>query len=237
MEFPVDDQLDQEVNSGPTIASSETGFSDLSPRLKRLIWQGKWGPAFWTVSSLISLAVNVVLIVVLVILAKQLFALKQVMSDQLIGGLYKNFVLMDQARIITTINVSDTIPVQFDLPVKTHTLVSLTEETRLRGANVNLQTGGLTIRNAPANIVLPAGTELPIALDILVPVNTTVPVQLIVPVDIPLNQTELHVPFTGLQQVVSPYNALLAPLPDSWKESPMCSKGRGWLCSLLSLDQ
>jgi hypothetical protein len=205
--------------------------------MKRLMWQGRIGPAFWTISSLVSLGVNVVLMVVLILLARQLFTLKQVISEQLIGGLYENFVLMDQARISTSVSVSDTIPVQFDLPVRTNTLVRLTEDTRLRGANVNLSTGGLTIKNAPANIVLPAGTELPIALDIMVPVSTTVPVQLIVPVDIPLNQTELHLPFTGLQQVVSPYNSLLVPLPDSWAEAPLCAEGRGWLCSLLSLDQ
>jgi len=37
-----------------------------------------------------------------------------------------------------------------------------------------------------------------------------------VAVDIPLNQTDLHRPFTGLQQVVAPYQTLLSRAPDSW---------------------
>jgi len=63
-----------------------------------------------------------------------------------------------------------------------------------------------------------------------VPVDTVVPVQLTVPVDIPLNQTELHEPFVGLQQVISPYDQLLASTPDSWKETPLCTGWGGWLC-------
>ena len=235
MDVPNDDDL-EEIKAEPYLSNLAKIWRSLSPRFKRLVWQGKIGPAFWTVSSLISVGVNVILIVVLIILAQQLFALKQLVSGQLIGGLHQNFVRMDQARISTTVLVSDTIPVQFELPVKTNTIVRLTEDTRLRGANVNLSTGGLTIRDAPANIVLPAGTELPIALDIVVPVNTRVPVELTVPVDIPLNQTELHAPFVGLQQVVSPYDQLLSPLPDSWQAVPLCSRGSGWICTLLSLD-
>jgi hypothetical protein len=171
--------------------------------------------------------------VILLVLGRQLFALKDLVNRQLVGGLHENFVLMDQARISTTVQVNDTIPVQFDLPVNTTTVVRLTENTRNRGATVNLTTGGLTIRNAPANIVLPAGTELPIALDIVVPVNTTVPVELTVPVEIPLNQTELHKPFVGLQNVISPYQGLLSELPGSWQETPLCAVDFG-LCDWLS---
>jgi hypothetical protein len=126
--------------------------------------------------------------------------------------------------------VSDTIPVQFNLPVTTNTTVILTADTRIKGARVNLRTGGLTISDAPANIVLPAGTELPIALSMNVPVDTTIPVQLTVAVDIPLSQTELHEPFVGLQEVVSPYDQLFHSLPASWQETPLCGPLTGWLC-------
>jgi hypothetical protein len=47
-----------------------------------------------------------------------------------------------------------------------------------------------------------------------VPVKTTVPVTLNVPVDIPLEQTQLHEPFVGLQGVVAPYYWSLKP---QWK--------------------
>jgi hypothetical protein len=206
----------------------------MSIDVKRYLWQGKIGPAFWTVASLFSLGVNIILVVALVLLGRQVFALKSLLSQQLIGGLYQNFVLMDQATITSSVQVKDSIHVKFDLPVTTTTTVRLTKNTRVRGATVNMRTGGLTITNAPTSIVLPAGTELPVALDFVLPVETYVPVNLNVPVNIPLSQTELHQPFIGLQKVVSPYNGMLASAPSSWKDTPFCSSWTGWLCDLLS---
>lgn len=204
---------------------------------KRWIWQGKIAPAFWTVACFLSLAVNLVLIIALLILAKQVFGLKGLVEEQLIGGLYHNFVLMDDARISTTVQVHDEIPVQFDLPVVTRTTVKLTENTRIKGVKINLRTGGLSITDAPANIVLPAGTELPIALNITVPVSNTVPVDLTVPVEIPLNQTELHEPFIGLQSVLSPYKQWMASLPDSWLETRLCNTWGVKICAWVFAGQ
>lgn len=200
--------------------------------LARLLWQGKLGPAFWTVTGLLSITVNIILIVALVLLGRQLFLLKEIVQEQLIGGLYENFMLMDQASIVTTVEVTDTIPVEFDLPVQTNTTVVLTEPTPIYGASVVIQTGILDI-NAPANIVLPVGLELPVNLDIVVPVDAEVPVNLTVPVNIPLAQTELHEPFVGLQQVVSPYQDLLADLPDSWFDTPLCQGIARPVCTLI----
>lgn len=178
----------------------------------------KIGPAFWTTTSVFSLIVNIVLLVVLILVGRELFSIKALLSDQLIGGLATNFALMDQAKITTNVVVQDTIPVQFTLPVSQKTTVVLTKDTEITGARVNLSTGGLSITNAPANIVLPAGTPLKIQLEMDIPVDASVPVSLNVPVDIPLNQTELHEPFVGLQNVVAPYQKLLYDLPDSWEE-------------------
>ena len=227
-----------ESSQNPLIPDSPRQHTDAPgegrlPDLSRLFWRGKIGPAFWTVASIISLSVNIILVVLLILVGKQLFALKGLVANQLVGGLYENFVLMDQARISTTVTVDDTIPVKFDLPVVTNTTVQLTENTRIRGATVNLSTGGLTIRRAPADIVLPAGTSLPISLNIVVPVDTTVPVHLTVPVDIPLNQTELHKPFAGLLNVVAPYGKLLGSTPDSWQDTPLCTPWTDWVCGWL----
>ncbi len=226
------EQFPSSQNSRPAPIQNEAGLN-LPANTRRFFWQAKIGPAFWTIASLISISVNIVLIVLLILIGKELFAIKELVSDQLIGGLYQNFVKMDQARITTTIEVNDTIPVVFDLPVQTDTVVVLTQPTRIKGATVNLSTGGLSIR-APANIVLPAGTELPISLSIVVPVNTTVPVKLTVPIDIPLQQTELHEPFVGLQNVVAPYNQLLASPPNSWQDTPLCDPQSDWLCPWLT---
>jgi hypothetical protein len=200
--------------------------------LTRLLWQGKLGPAFWTVTGFISIIVNVILIVVVIVIGQYLFTLNQIVEQGLIGGLHSNFVKMDEATIVTTVKVEDSIPVQFDLPVKTKTTVVLTEPTPIDNASVVISTGVLNI-NAPADIILPAGLELPISLNITVPVDKQVPVVLTVPVNIPLNQTELHEPFVGLQEVVEPFKGLLAELPDEWMETPLCTGAFGEACIFL----
>ncbi len=211
-----------------------------SPRLKRAVWQRKIGPAFWTISSLLSLTVNIILIAILLLLGRQLFFLKSVIADQLVDGLHTNFVLMDQAHIMTTINVNDniqvddTIPVVFDLPINKDTEVVLVEDVPIYGATIYLNQVPV-----PLDILLPAGTALNISLDLVVPISQTVPVlldvpvNLTVPVDIPLDQTQLHDPFVGLQGVVSPYQGLLKNLPESWEETPLCGPWTRWICELL----
>ncbi len=172
------------------VYTAETLPDDQDPdsdRANRLFWQGKFGPAFWTITGTVSIIINIILIVTLLIVGQQLFALNKIVEYGLIGGLHRNFEAMDDAAIITTIQVEDTIPVQFDLPVQANTTVVLTEPTQINGASVVINTSVLNI-NAPANIVLPAGLELPIALDITVPVDKEVPVVLTVPVRIPLNR-------------------------------------------------
>jgi hypothetical protein len=174
----------------------------------------------WTIGSVLSIAFNVIMCLVLLVLANQIFVIKKLVGGDLLGGLYANFVKMDEASIKTTIQVNDTIPIKFDLPISQQTTVILSEDTYIQGARVNLNTGGLVIANAPANITLPAGTRLPIVLEMTVPVETTIPVTLNVPVDIPLSQTELHEPFTGLQSVVSPYYWMLKPEWQSCQDVP-----------------
>lgn len=215
------------TGSGKTEVSVEAE-EERRQRLMQMLWRGKIAPAFWTITGSLSLVVNIILIVILLVLAGQLFRLKSLVTHQLIGGLYDNFVLMDQAKIQTNVTVNTTIPVKFELPVKTNTTVVLTEDTQIQNASVTLVTGGVMI-NAPADIILPGGTSLPIALDITVPVDTTVPVVLNVPVDIPLNQTELHQPFVGLKSVVAPYYDLLNSSPDSWSEV-ICGPKGNWFC-------
>lgn len=227
------DQLPQPDGSSPL----EEAVADLKRFLARYehlrpyLWRGELAPAFWTVSGVFSLGLNVILIIILVVVGRELFALKSMVRDQLIGGLHANFMLMDQAVISAVVPVEDEIPVQFTLPVRASTTVVLTEDTFLPDASVDLTTGGLSITNAPTDITLPAGTELPVNLSIDVPVDTMIPVELEVDVRIPLRDTQLHAPFVGLQNVVSPYNSLLSDTPDSWGEA-LCPRENGF-CRLL----
>lgn len=191
-------------------------------------WRHKFLPAFWTIASVISFTVNIVVLIVLIFM---FYTLKKVplvaqtmeqpslvpglatdITSNLLGGLYTNFVKMDEANIRTTIHVEKQIPVQFSLNVSGPTNVTLSEAVTIRGALVTVETGGLNIVNARATIVLPKDTILPINIEnLVVPVDQHVLASLDVPVDIPLNQTELHEPFVGLQKVVEPWYCLIKP--------------------------
>jgi len=186
---------------------------------------GKFLPAFWTIASVFSLLVNLILFLVVLVLASQLFKIKELVQVNLIDGFYENFVKMDEARISTTVQVVDTItvkdeiPVVFDLPLKQGTEIILTKDTAIRKAIVYLNG-----QPVPTDITLRQGTRMAIALDMIVPVNQTipvvidVPVNLTVPVEIPLAETELHEPFAGLQDVIAPYKNMLDSWPSSWQE-------------------
>ncbi len=188
-------------------------------------------PAFWTITGGLSLLVNIILIITLIILARELFTLKRLVGGHVLAGLYDNFVLMDQANIKTDIKVQDTIPINFTLPISQDTVVVLTEPTYISNVMINLNSGGLSI-NSPANITLPAGTNLPVHLQLEVPVSAQIPITLNVPVDIPLDETELHEPFVGLQKVIGPFNTMLDPNLKTADDVPACKEPLfGWFCS------
>ncbi|MBN2044785.1 MAG: hypothetical protein JW757_07185 [Anaerolineales bacterium] len=182
-------------------------------------WRGRVLPTYWSIGAGLSILLNFILLVVVVVLLGKLTTINKILTNELVGGLYYNFVLMDQATIETTVQVEETIPVQFDLPLEQKTVVVLTEDTTIEDATVTLNTGGLNIRNAPTDIVLPKGTRLPVRLDLSVPVDTEIPISLTVPVNIPLSETELHRPFTGLQDVVAPFFWMLMDPPSSFSEA------------------
>lgn len=224
-----------ELPDAPSTAENEPVEKAAKPPvMRRFFWQGKIGPAFWTISSIISMIVNIVLVVILISLGKQLFTLKDLVKNQVLGGLYQNFVMMDQAHIRTQIPVKAQVPAKFDLPLSTNTTVTLTEDTHITNATIyELNAGGaLYIPRAGLNILLPAGSKLPVALNLTVPVDQKIPVELTVDVDIPLNQTELHKPFVGLRKVVEPYYGMLDQVPDNWQQL-ICGPKPSGLCAQL----
>ena len=201
------------LTSPPSVPSavSSTPPKARAPRFKFL-------PAFWTIASILSLTVNLILIIILLIAWQQLGQVSNFQTyglgkaSGLLGGLYDNFVKMDEANIQTKIHVEKEIPVQFSLNVSGPTNVTLSQPVTINGALVTVQTGGLNIVNARASIVLPEGVVLQINIEnLVVPVDQKVLAVLDVPVDIPLDQTQLHEPFVGLQQVVKPWYCLVKP--------------------------
>lgn len=170
------------------------------------------GPILWTAGSIFSIALNVILVIILLFISINLYRASLInitrIGPELLGGLYVNFEKMDRAHITSTIPVETTIPVKFDLQLNQQTNVVLSQDTKINGVLITVNTGGLNITNARADIVLPKGSNLPVFLNLTVPVDTTVPVILNVAVDIPLNQTQLHEPFVGLRDVVGPLYCL-----------------------------
>ena len=182
-----------------------------------------------------SLLVDAILIAVMLILLINVRKLNLELNElkslsgmplETVSGLYANFEKMESARIVAEIPLTIEIPVQFDLQINTQTEVVLSQNTPISGARVTLSTGGLEISNAPADIILPAGTRLPIILILTVPVSRNVPVNLLVPVNIELAKTDLNAPFVGLQDVLEPLYCLLDPKAVASDGILICEKAK-----------
>ena len=126
-------------SSAPTPAAVE------QPAIVRTSgWRLKLLPAFWTIASIMSISVNIVLLAALLIALQLLGAIQLTADDQvsgLLGGLYNNFVKMDQASIISTIPVDANIPLNIVVPVQTTTQITLAESVTIPNAHVRINTG------------------------------------------------------------------------------------------------
>jgi hypothetical protein len=220
-----------QVESKSESSSNDSSISETPPTAPKPVppSTGKkynFGPAFWTIASILSLTINVIVLIVLLAVLQNMRTLKLGsaldIGNGLLGGLYTNFEKMDNAHITKTIPVNATIPVKFDLQLNQQTDVILSQDVTIRRALVTVNTGGLNITNALATIVLPEGTTLPVYLNLTVPVDKEVPVALDVAVDIPLAETQLHEPFSGLQEVVKPFYCMISPTALKLDGQPVC---------------
>jgi len=178
-------------------------------------WQGKPWQAFRNFAIIFSFIVNIVLVLVLLLVAPLILPIVGDIVNPLVGGLTESFVEMGDAHIVQTIEVDDTIPVQFDLALEQDTVVVLSEAVPLQvNAQFVLPNGGGTI-NGNVALQLPQGLELPVNLALTVPVSEEIAINLPVPVNIPLDETELGVPFERLENLFIPLNDLLGGLPES----------------------
>ncbi len=193
----------------PMVVAPPVQPMEIEPNRRRL----QLFPAFWTIASLMSITVNIVLIAILLIVLNMLTGIQLTANDQfsgLLGGLYHNFVKMDQATISRTIPVDANIPLNIVVPVQATTRITLAESVTIPNAHVRINTGSLNI-DADAVVTLPANTALVVNLDFPLNVQNSIPIHLDVPVNIPLNETQLHEPFVGLRQVVEPWYCLVEP--------------------------
>lgn len=183
--------------------------------MRKFIWEGTPWQAFKNFAIIFSFVINLVTLIILLIAAPLIIPIVDGIAEPIVGGLNDSFVNMSEAHIVQTIEVNDTIPVVFTLPLSTTTSVRLLEPVPIRTqTSFILPDGGGTI-NGMVSLTLEEGLELPVALNIVVPVSQTVPVNLAVAVDIPLAETELGVPFRNLQGIFSPLDGLIRGLPSS----------------------
>jgi hypothetical protein len=210
--------------SSPVSRTSTRTWPKLGVSFKKL----KLGPAFWTIASILSLTINVVLIIILLLVMSNvrllnigLAKLTQVKPVDLVGGLYTNFEKMDRASIVTNIPVDAQIPLSINVPVQKTTEITLVQDAVISGARVRINTSSLDI-DAPANVTLPAGTRLTVGLNFDLQVQDTIPIHVDVPVNIPLEKTDLHVPFTGLQDVIRPLYCLVKSDALNLSGAPVC---------------
>lgn len=183
--------------------------------MKKQLWDGKPWQAFKTFAILFSFTLNMVMLLVLLAMAPLILPIVKDIARPIVGGLNSSFVDMNGATIQRTIAVSDTIPVVLSVPLSTTTTVLVLENVPLNiPATFTLPDGGGLIKGQVA-LELPAQLALPVQLSLDVPISQTLPVQLAVEAVIPLDETELGVPFGRLQSIFDPLNALLNRLPSS----------------------
>lgn len=211
-----------------------------SPRLQKTAYQGKYLPAFWTVACIFSLIINIILLAILISFGRNFFELKSMIANGLINGISENLTLMDKAHIVTSVPVNtsvqlqDTLPVAFDLPINQSTQLSLAQDTRISGAYIYLNnTAVLTDLTLPANTPIQANFDINVPVNTTVPLSITVPVAIQVPMDIAIDQTDLHQSIVGLQGIIEPYQTLMGSSFNSPKDFLMCKQWwSGWMCGI-----
>ena len=197
-------------------------------RLKRF-----WN-AFRDIAIIFSFVVNFVLVVALLVVSvpgiKAAFALKTGMVEPLLSDLDAAFVGLGESTIDTKVDIDDTIPIKFDLPldesldidfplpINQDTVVVLTRPVWLNNlsATFTLPGGGGEI-NGAVSLQLPRDLELPIRLNMVVPVTSTIPVRLTVPVSqtIPVRMNvPVHIELgeAGLDPAVQDLRAVFEPV-------------------------
>jgi hypothetical protein len=237
----VNEWIELTGDQAKTLYKEGKDYYHKSPRLQKVIYQGKFMPAFWTVACIFSLIVNIILVGLLVSVGRHFFEFRAIVANGLLAEASNNLAMMDKAHIVmtvpveTTVRLQDTLPVVFDLPIDQNTQVSLVEESTINGARIYLNNAAVT-----TDLTLPAGTPLNADFNMSVPVSTTVPVDisvpvtLQVPVDIAISQTDLHQSIVGFQEAIKPYQTVMGSTFSSPDQLSICKDWlTGWLCHVI----
>jgi hypothetical protein len=184
--------------------------------------------AFKNMAIVFSFVVNFVLVIVLLVLTlpgvRAAFALKSGLLQPMLHDLDAAFVGLGEATIDTTVNIDESIPIQFSLPldkplpiefalpIDQSTNVVLEQAVPLNVPATFRFPGGGGAINGYVSLSLPAGMGLPVRLNMVVPVSQTIPVRMDVPVDqmVPIQmEVPVHIKLgeSGLDPVVGQLRA------------------------------
>ncbi len=187
-----------------------------SPQKRNTI--GRLWNAFKNIAILFSFLVNFILVLVLLLLPRPLFMAKSQVAEPLLLDLDSAFAGLGKTVIKSTVYITDTMPVVFDLPLAQKTDVILMEPVPLNVPATFIWPAGGGAIHGSVKLVLPEGLVLPVALNMTVPVSTTVPVIMQVPVEIPLAEAGMAPAIEQLRAVFSPITGMLQSLPNSPEE-------------------
>jgi hypothetical protein len=173
-------------------------------------WEVLW-LAFEKFAIFFSFVVTFILVMVLLVAGYVLWqqlptlvAIKDGLVCDTVTGLNTLLDDFEDAVITRTIDINETIPIEFDLPLDQNIVVQLTDDIQLnRPASFVFPSGGGQI-NGTVYMRLPRGTDLPIHLSTMVPVSETVPVEMTVDVSIPLRETDLGGVIAQLRNLLAP---------------------------------
>jgi hypothetical protein len=189
--------------------------------------------AFKNVAIVFSFVVNFVTVMALLALSvpglRTAFALKIGLLDPLLNDLDSAFVGLGEATIDTTVQIDESIPIEFvlpldeklpigfDLPIEQETTVVLRKAVPLNAPATFTFPGGGGAIHGSVQLSLPVDMALPIRLSMVVPVSQTVPVRLQVPVEqrVPIQMTvPVHIQLgeSGLDPVVTELRGAIAPV-------------------------
>jgi hypothetical protein len=179
---------------------------------------GPFWNAFKNIAIVFSFIVNIVLVMVLLLTPEPVFMAKSQIAEPLLLDLDSAFAALGETRIQSTVYITDTMPVVFDLPLAQNTQVVLVEPVPISAPATFIWPAGGGAIHGSVQLVLPQGLVLPVSLNLMVPVSTTVPVVMQVPVEIPLAEAGMAPAIEQLRAVFSPLAGTLQGLPSSTEE-------------------
>ena len=171
---------------------------------------------FWdaakSISLLVSMIINVVLIVTVAALVYQVGAIKMTLGSVL-GQLDSAFEGLGQAVIQDTIQIDQIVPVRFDLPLNQNTVVTTQAPVPI-STQATFSLGQFGSINGTVSLQLPTGLQLPVHLELTVPVSNAIPVVFDQPIAIPLAEKGLGPVVAKLRSALGPIINLVGQLPD-----------------------